>query len=136
MTYQEIKELQELEITALIESSRGFFAFSPSQLEEGMKKINIKDKADLASLPNGLIVPKENAIDTLDGFVSIGKANDERLKNATPKTKREAILYELNNHECYYTGDTTDVIELFDGIYTEEDINKTFKNKKHLLSND
>lgn len=134
MTYQEIKDIQEQEINTLIETSKGFFAFSNEQLEKGMKKINVKDKKDLASLPNGLIVPKENATNCIDGFVSIGMANANRLKNATPKVKREAILYELNNHECYYTGDTHDVVEMFEGVYTSEDINKTFKNKNYLLN--
>jgi hypothetical protein len=42
---------------------------------------------------------------------------------------KEYILYQLNNHECFYTGDYVEVLELVESIYptcTMEDIRQVF----------
>jgi len=60
------------------------------------------------------------------------KHQSKELKEAR-ELKEQAILYELNNYECFYAGNNLeDVADIFKGIYTKQDILKVFK--KYQLS--
>jgi hypothetical protein len=54
------------------------------------------------------------------------KKHKKELKDAK-QAKEEAILYELKNHECFYTGSIEDVVDLFNGVYSKKDILTVFK---------
>ena len=60
----------------------------------------------------------------------------ERFGKQTVKKKNlvEAeILDELQNHECFYTGDISDVVDLFEGTYTKQQIRDVYN--KHREAN-
>lgn len=124
--YQEIKANHSKEIDELITNHKGFFAFSESQLIEGMAKIGITERKELISLSMGLILPKVEAKPFLDNMANADKNYKKELRDAK-QAKEEAILYELNNHECFYRGNMEDVFEMFECIYTKEEIKAVYK---------
>ena len=127
--YNEIKRNHEKIYNDLIEKHKIFFAFSNEQLEEGKKKIGVKDNKELASLGMGGFGKKED----IKLFFEEADKEDKRYKaelKEARKAKEEAILYELNNHECFYTGEIDDVANIFKGIYNTKDIWKVFMKHK------
>lgn len=126
MTYTEIKKNHEVEVSELLNKHKIFFAFSEKQLEEGMEKIGTKEKSELTSLGGGAIALKTEAKTFLDAMEQLNKKYKKELKDAK-QAKEEAILYELKNHECFYTGCIEDVVSLFNGVYSKKDILKVFK---------
>jgi hypothetical protein len=132
-TYHEIKDKHTKAIDNIITKNNVFFAFSNSQLEEGKAKINITENKDLVSIGAGGFIPRQNA----DLFFKEMKEETARynkeLKDAK-EAQEQAILYELNNHESFYAGNIDPVFELFEGIYTKDEIIKVYKknvNKPH-----
>lgn len=129
-TYTEIKTKYQNDLDVIITKHKGFFAFSQEQLEEGMKRIGVADKTQLTQTQLGMIMPKEE----VKGYYLDALQAQEEYKKALKKAKQEkenAILYELNNHESFYTGDIDDVIPIFKGIFSRKDIVKVFNKHKH-----
>lgn len=125
MTYQEIKLKNEQNVNAIMESQKVFWAFSNEQLEKGKQSINITDNKELTSIGMGGFLPKANADNLFILLEEENKRYKQELKEAK-EAKEKAIAYELSNHECYYTGDISPVIELFAGLYTKDDIKQVF----------
>ena len=108
-----------------MENNKVFWAFSNEQLEEGKAKIGIKENSELTSMGAGGFMPKANVAK----FIADMEAEDKRYKQAmkdAKEAKDEAILYELNNHEAYYTGRIDEVVEKFTGIYSKKEIFKVY----------
>jgi len=82
-----------------------FFAFSNKQLEEGLKKHNLK-KSDVVSAAGGLIGTKEGINKLYNDYEKISEEIKEKC------TPQDVYNYEFDNHECSYTGDDTEAIEL------------------------
>lgn len=129
MTYQEIKKNYSDNINRIMEQQKVFWAFNQSQLEEGKAKIGIQDNKLLMSIGMGGFCPRANA----DELMRLMKEEDARyhkeLKDAKEQ-KEQAILYELYNHESYYTGDLEPVIEIFKGLYTPKEIRDVYLKAK------
>jgi len=126
MNYKEIKAKHEKVCNDLINQYNVFFAFSNKQLEEGKEKIGITDNKELTSIGAGGYMPKNQFSDYLNAMDQAHKAYKKELK-AAKEAKDEAIIYELNNHECFYTGDIQPVKEHFKGIYTPTEIRAVYK---------
>lgn len=125
-TYQEIKKTHREAVNKVIEDNGVFFAFSQEQLKEGLA--TLKKKGDkIVSIGAGGFLPKSNA-DKF--FKEMGQANDNNKKaiKELREEKQKAILYELNNYECFHSGDIEPVVDLFKGIYTEKAILKVYNN--------
>jgi hypothetical protein len=130
-TYGEIKQKHENAYNKIMEDSGVFWAFSNEQFKEGIEKIKASGKINpgekVARIPAGGFVPSKNA----DAMIKLLKeANDIKKKElkAAKDAKESAILYELNNHECFYNGNNLDTVaEIFEDIYTMDDIKKVFK---------
>lgn len=125
-TYGEIKKDYQKKVDDIITSHQVFFAFSQSQLEEGKKKIGITDNKDLTDIGAGGFCPKAKASLFANAMDEAEKEFKKELKEAE-QAKEEAILYELNNYESFYRGNMDDVIEIFKGIYTKEEIEAVYK---------
>lgn len=90
----------------IMRRNKAFFAFSESQLAEGMAENGITDRDSLVSLGAGLIAPRENAkalLDELDALIQEG--NRLELERHTP---REILLREMANYELQYSYDGLD----------------------------
>ncbi len=99
-----------------------FFAFSNEQLAEKQK-----DGIEYVSLGMGMICPKDNTKQFLQEHNSIV---DTGMKQDLAENSREGvILRELENHECFYTGDYMDCFPVLDGYGITEDEIKAVYNK-------
>ena len=130
MKYATIKNDHQTAVNAIMEKNQVIWAFSNDQLAEGMKKINITEKSDLISIGMGGFAPKIN----IANLTADMKAEEERYKKALKDAKEardEAIAYELHNHEALYTVRIYEVVEIFAGIYTKEEIKKVYIKEKN-----
>lgn len=105
-TYQEIKNNDPV----LFEC---FFAFSKSQIEEGIKKNNLEGKK-IYSAPGGLYGTKEGIHKLYSDY---DKMDSEIAANCEPQSVYD---YEFNNHECSYTTDDEEAIKIVVGIFGTE----------------
>lgn len=82
-----------------------FFAFSPSQYNEGVAKHNLYDKK-LYNAGMGLI-------GTYEGIKAFKKFSDDITANITAECDPQEVYdYEFNNHECDYVGDDKEAIDI------------------------
>lgn len=113
-------------------SKNVFFAFSQEQFNEGLKKFNI-DPEDKEKIKNKLHRYFGG------GFILIESEKEEkRINQKIRKNQRkylskfknlvDALIYEMNNHECSYTGDYLD--GLFAIGYGLKDLRKNKKLQK------
>lgn len=107
--------------TALFNKYGVFFAFSQKQFDE-QKKENTK----YVKLPTGAICPKEHAEAFLREYDQIV---DQAIAIDLNENGREGVINrELNNHECYYTGDIESCVDaLKDYGITEAEILDQFR---------
>jgi len=105
MKYQELKQSQSNSFNSF---TGIFFAFSNSQLDEGMKKMNCVP-GDLCSVPGGGFLLKSKK----DDFRAMFNEHDAEMTEAMKDDDflQQAIEYELGNHEFCITYDPTDTIE-------------------------
>jgi hypothetical protein len=101
LNFTDLKVEKERRFNLLIDKSRMFFAFSNDQFRAGLEKIGFdKETEKIVSIGHGGYMPKSEVENYLSGAGEI----NAWFKGATKSMKEEHILYELNNHECFYTG--------------------------------
>ena len=122
----EIRKEHEVRMTALFEKTGTFFAFSNEQFEKN--KTPLREGEKYVALGNGGYLPKGNVEAFHAGFEEIDKWYDGEI--ADNGLGEEEVMYEIHNHQCYYTGDFEDVIEMFEGKYTREEIMKIAYSKQ------
>ena len=108
-------------ITDLIEKYHGFFAFNNEQFAKGAKpgKKYVSRGAGLYHEAG-----KSKEFD-LEYELIVKTAQAQRIKDIG---KRQAIDYELLNYECYYTGDTSEAVDVLKGAgITEEEVLTVYK---------
>lgn len=132
MNYKTLKnKIYQNKLSKLLDDNKAFFAFSESQLLEGIEKTKSK-REDLVSLGAGMIIPKQNIKTFNDGMAKLQKWLKNKVKNINPN---EIIIYELNNYESYYTNDITDALEVLKEYgFTYEEVYNVFKNKNYQLN--
>jgi hypothetical protein len=118
----ELKEERQEKNSQLFNKVGLFWAFSDKQFEES--KTPLKEGDKYVSIGMGGFLPKSNVEAFKSGLEEIQKWYNEEIKKN--KAEKAEILYELYNHECFYTRDISDVVSMFAGIYTEEQIIKVF----------
>ena len=110
MTYSNLKnKVMQDKLSSIFDELGVFFAFSDKQFQEGKQKRNIKENEKIAAIQGGGFLPSKNAKSY------IKKTNDLMvwLEKQVKKLNPEAVIgYELNNHECYYTGDVSPAYEV------------------------
>lgn len=131
--YNELKNNYSKNYNDIMSAHNVFFAFNDKQFEEGKEKANIKDNKDLVSIGAGGYMPKAKADEMFKLLEEETARYNKELKEAE-EIKEQAILYELNNYEAFYTGRLDEVIEKFEGLYTKEDIKKVYL-KNYSLAN-
>lgn len=129
MKYARVKEIEQKKYTELNDKCGLFWAFSNEQFDEGKKKNPTTGK--YTSIGAGGYLPSENYQKWADGMKQIELTIKTITKDAT-----EVILYELNNYECFYTGDIEDALpRLHDLGYTKEEVKKVYhKNREFALN--
>lgn len=126
----EIKIEQEKRHTQLFNDCGLFWAFSDEQFNEN--KTTLQDGEKYVAIGSGGYMPKHNVEKFKQGMKDIAKWRKMEIKSN--KLEYQQIAYELSNHECYYTGDISDVVGLFSGVYTVKQIQDVYNKErgKHL----
>jgi len=120
MTIQELKQQQSEKYTEVLKSNNIFFAFSDKQFEEN--KTPLKEGEKYARLFGGGFIPSYN--------VESYKKQSEDLNTWFLNSVKENnlieshILYELNNHEAFYTYDIEQASNSLP--YSKEEVQKVF----------
>jgi hypothetical protein len=120
MTIQELKQQQSEKMTEIIKGNNIFFAFSDKQFQEN--KTPLKEGEKYARLFGGGFIPSYN--------VESYKKQSEDLQTWFLNSVKENnlieshILYELNNHEAFYT---YDIEQAFNSLpYSKDEVQKVF----------
>jgi len=121
--YQQIKKQEQERYNQLFNECGVFWAFSNQQFEEN--KTPLKEGEKYVSIGAGGFLPKGNVEKLREGMKQIKKQTAEAIK-ATKGGRRQAIEHELNNHECYYTGDIQPAVEALGKGYTRAEVLKVY----------
>jgi predicted transcriptional regulator len=103
--YFELKQ----EIQARVDAFPFMFAFSMQQFEEGKQRLGVKDNSELLSIGSGGYIRKTDSQAYTDLIEETGKTREEYLKD--PAQFKDALIYELANHEYCYTYDSANTLE-------------------------
>lgn len=131
MTYREIKRVEGEKLGELCHQVGLFWAFSNEQFEEGKKSSPIKSGDKYVSIGAGGFLPKSNIDKWIQGMKDI-----EKWVKDTKKDAKEVILYELNNYECFYTGDISDAMPRLEELgYTSAEVKKVYHANREFAIN-
>ena len=115
MTVYELKIEHEVANSKLFTECGLFFAFSKEQFNDNKTPLKVGEK--YVSLLGGGYCPKSNIDKLLNGMEENRKAYEAKIKANNLRVRE--IAYELGNHECYYTGDWSQVADMFPEIKPE-----------------
>lgn len=117
----ELKEEKQKRFDKLMDESGMFFAFNDEQFIEN--KTPLKEGEKYVSIGAGGYMPKGNVDTWIKSTNELNKWYSKEVKNF----KKDAIKYELANHECYYTGDIQPAIDALGKGFTEKQIYEVYK---------
>lgn len=93
-----------------------FFAFGDKQFNEQKE-----EGVDYVSLGTGLVARKDNFKQMIKALTKFSQ--DERERELKIRGKKNIIVYELNNHEAFYTGDIEPAMEVLEGYgFTRQEV--------------
>lgn len=118
ISYQEMKKTVQKKYDDFLRDY-AFFAFSNEQFEEGKKKLNVGPDNKLVRIYGGGFLSASK----VDEFKALVKECDDIQKqyNKDKKQLKQAIMYELANHEYHIRENLEDTLNAL-GI-DEEDLN-------------
>ena len=131
MKYATVKKQEQEKYTKLMDECGVFWAFSNEQFTEGKAKHPVAEGEKYANIGAGGYMPSKNVDKFTQGMKSIAKWAKQAKKDAT-----EVILYELNNYECFYTGDITDAMPRLEDLgYTTDEVKKVYHANREFALN-
>lgn len=110
MLYKELSDMQPL----LWEC---FFAFSEEQFSQGLEETGL-NRSNIVTTNFGLYGSKRGIQKLLSDY----EERDKRI--ALECNPQEVYDYEFDNHECDYTGDDTEAMEIVLRIFSPQDAAK------------
>lgn len=120
--------LQE-ETNKLITDCDVFFAFGTEQFKEGIAKLKEKgvllEGEKVTTIGAGGFIPSKNVQKYIQGHKDIQKEYKKMKKDE--KARKEYILYELHNHEVFYTGDINTFCSTYMTDIPKEEIINVYK---------
>lgn len=128
MNHHQANKKREIKVNDLLVKCEVFFAFSNEQLKEGMNKHPLSKGDKYIRVSGGGFMPKSKEKEFDDGFYAINLFIAELRTDK--KFREEEILYELSNHEAFYTGDIQNTFNSLGGDYTIEEV-RTIYNKNY-----
>lgn len=133
MTIKEIKDKKQKDYNDLFTNCGVFWAFGNEQFKEGYTKAKetMQEGEKLVDIGGGGFIPKHNLQALEDGIKAIEATYKAQI--AQYKQREANILYELNNHEAYYTGSIEDTLEALGSDYTGEEVQAVFNKHKQEL---
>jgi len=125
MNLQQIREEKTKRVNQLLEDCRMFFAFSNEQFEQN--KSPLKEGEKYVHYSSGGYLPNSEVNNYNEGYKTIEQWAQKTHKEN--KTKDAHILYELNNFECFYSGDISDAASVLP--YSIADIQRVYHANKN-----
>lgn len=116
---------REQDTTALMDTCKVFWAFSNSQFDEGKKKIGLLEGEKLIDIGAGGFMPAKYKDTYINGMEQIYLAFKEAMKDE--KARKAHILYELGNHEAFYTRDISSTLDALGEDFTREEVMEVYK---------
>lgn len=125
MQYTQATQKRDDDTDVLFSALGVFWAFSNEQFKDGLVKANLAPNEKLVSIGAGGYIPSKNVDALIQGNKEIKTAFKEAMQDA--KTREAHILYEINNHEAYYTGTIEDTLEALGDDYTAEEVQTVYR---------
>lgn len=120
MTYKELRNEVQERYNTLFEACGVFWAFSVEQF-----KAQAPTGVKLVSIGMGGYMPKSEYGKLTEGLADIKKYEQSMQKKIVPA---DAILYELRNYECFYTGDIDDAVKALSPLgYTYDQVQEVYR---------
>lgn len=126
MDYSIIRKEKEGATNKLFTDCGVFWAFSNEQFDQN--KTPLKEGEKYVDIGAGGFIPKGNIEALTGGMKIIDKTFKAKMADA--KMREKHILYELNNHEAYYTGHINDALDALGEDYTSEEVTAVYKKFK------
>jgi hypothetical protein len=105
-SYSELKLEFEKRFSVLMKASGMFFAFSDQQMEEGKKDCPLEPGDEYIRTYAGGVMPKSKSKDWNKDTDELQVWMQQTIKENN--LQESHIIYELRNHEAFYTGDIKD----------------------------
>lgn len=118
MTIQQLKQQKEDKVSELLKNCLVFFAFSNEQFDKN--KTPLQEGEKYVSIGAGGYMPKGKLKAFNDGMDEINAWYKNQVK--ARKLRKKHIVYELYNHEAFYTCDITDTLRSLGEDFTEAEV--------------
>lgn len=120
MTYKELRDDVQERYNTLFKQCGVFWAFSTEQFKEQAPR-GVK----LVSIGMGGYMPKSEYDKLIAGLADLKKYERSMKKQIKAA---DAILYDLRNYECFYTGDIDDAVEALSTLgYTYDQVKEVYQ---------
>lgn len=123
-TFHRIEQEFQDKQSALFKEMRVFFAFSKEQFDEQKQ-----EGVQYYSMNYGMLISKNNCEAFMEAHAKL--VEEKRAECKARVSRDEYILYELHNHESFYTGDTSDALNAVRSNFpecTDDDIRRVYQN--------
>lgn len=126
---KDLNGIAQQQTNQLITDCKVFFAFSKDQFEKN--KTELKEGEKYVSIGMGGYMPKSYVEQFREGNKRIAKEKTDAMRSAKAEQKESIILYELDNHEAFYTYELEDTINALHGVFSYEEVKAVFDKNKH-----
>lgn len=123
-TISEIKNEQQNKPTEIFKQRQMFFAFSDAQFAEN--KCELKEGDKYTAYGSGAYLPSSEVAGFKKDMQELDQWFKDEIKNNN--LRKKLILDELNNHECFYTGDVQDCLDALGDEYTFDEVYQIYLN--------
>lgn len=124
----ELREEKQKAIHELMDSCLVFFAFSNQQFDENKTTLLENDK--YVSIGAGGYMPKSKVKLFINGMDKI-KKNFKKQISENKQARKELIIFELHNHECFHTYELEDAVKALGTGFTYKEVKKVFDEIKN-----
>jgi hypothetical protein len=121
----ELKAEKQDRVNKLLDNCSVFFAFSNEQFNQN--KTPLQEGEKYVSTGAGGYMPKSKVAQFLEGMEEINNWYKSEIK--VNKAREQEILYELCNHEAFYTGDITDTLDALGSDYTHDEVMNVYRSE-------
>lgn len=122
----------------ILEDCHIIFSFEVEDLKKQINDLKsqgiMSEDEEVARLGCGLFVPKS----LYNSYITKVKEWEDEQKNEllNPEKRLAKIKYELNNYECYYTGEIDEAVEALEGLgITRQEIQEVYSKKSLTYNN-
>ena len=135
MTINELKQHKQEMYSETLEDLNVFWAFGNDQFQEGLDKLKankiLLEGEKLAPIGAGGYVPAKNLSTLRSEIDKIEKWYKFQVKELKDG-KKDLILHELRNYECFYSNDISDALEVLIPLgITKKEIEMVYNNHRN-----